>query len=67
VPSFRGVLSVRLVIEGTIIVIVLLISSFLLNVFTLLAPVFNLVMCISAVNDVMQILVIPILPWATFL
>jgi hypothetical protein len=58
---------VRLVIEGTIIVIILLISSFLLNVFTLLAPVFNLVMCISAVNDVMQILVIPILPWAAFL
>jgi hypothetical protein len=40
-PSFRGVLSVRLVIEGTIIVIVPLITSFLLNVLMLLAPVVN--------------------------
>jgi hypothetical protein len=40
-PSFRGALSVRLVIEGTIIVIVPLIMSFLLNVLMLLAPVVN--------------------------
>jgi hypothetical protein len=52
VPYFRGVLSVRLVIEGTIIVIVPLITSFLLNALTLLLPVVNLIACISVADDV---------------
>jgi hypothetical protein len=42
---------VRLVIEGTIIVIVPLITSFLLNALMLLAPVVNLIACISVVDD----------------
>jgi hypothetical protein len=67
VPSFREALSVRLVIEGTIIFIVPLITSFLLNALTLLAPVVNPVACISAANDVTQILVTLILPSAAFL
>jgi hypothetical protein len=67
VPSFRGALSVRLVIEGTIIVIVPLITSFLLNMFMLLAPIVNPVVCIITMDDVTQILVIPILPSVMFL
>jgi hypothetical protein len=39
-PSFKGALLVRLVIEGTMIIIVPLIASFLSNMATLLAPVF---------------------------
>jgi hypothetical protein len=62
-----GALSVRLVIEGTIIVIVPLITSFLLNALTLLAPVVNPIVCISTTDDVAQISVIPILPSAVFL
>jgi hypothetical protein len=54
---------VRLVVEGTIIVIVPLITSFLLNTLTLLTPV----VCISVVDDVAQISVIPILLSAVFL
>jgi hypothetical protein len=67
VPSFRGVLSVRLVIEGTIIVIVPLITPFLLNTLTLLALVVNLITCISVADDIAQISVIPIPPSAAFL
>jgi hypothetical protein len=66
-PSFRGALSVRLVVEGTIIVIVPLITSFLLNALTLLTAVVNPVTCISTADDVVQISVIPIPPSATFL
>jgi hypothetical protein len=67
VPSFRGVLSVRLVIEGTIIVIVPLITPFLLNTLTLLALVVNLITCISVADDIAQISVILIPPSAAFL
>jgi hypothetical protein len=67
VPSFRGALSVRLVIEGTTIVIVPLITSFLLNTLTLLAPDVNWVTCIFVVDDVAQISVILIPPLAMFL
>jgi hypothetical protein len=66
-PSFRGVLSVRLVVEGTIIVIVPLITSFLINALTLLTAVVNPVTCISTADDVVQISVIPIPPSAMFL
>jgi hypothetical protein len=58
---------VRLVVEGTIIVIVPLITSFLLNTLMLLTPVVNPVVCISVVDDVAQISVIPILLSAVFL
>jgi hypothetical protein len=58
---------VRLVIEGTIIVIVPLIMSFLLNALMLLAPFVNPVTCISTSDDFTQILVIPIPPSAAFL
>jgi hypothetical protein len=51
-PSFEGALSLRLVLEGTIITIVSLIALFLLNALSLLAPVFYPAMCISAVDDV---------------
>jgi hypothetical protein len=67
VPSFRGALSVRLVVEGTIIVIVPLISSFLLNALTLLVPDVNPVTCTSTADDVTQILVILIPPLVMFL
>jgi hypothetical protein len=66
-PSFKGVLSVRLVIEGTIIVIVPLITSLLLDALMLLTPVVNLVMWISLVDDVAQVSVIPIMPLAAIL
>jgi hypothetical protein len=58
---------VRLVVEGTIIVIVPLITSFLLNALTLLAPVVNPIVCISTTDDIAQISVIPIPPSAAFL
>jgi hypothetical protein len=66
-PSFRGVLLVRLVIEGAIIVIVPLITSFLLNTLMLLVPVVNSITCISVADEVAQISVIPIPPSAAFL
>jgi hypothetical protein len=58
---------VRLLVERTIIVIVPLITSFLINAVRLLASVVNPVACISAANDVTQISIIPILPSAVFL
>jgi hypothetical protein len=61
-PSFRRVLLVRLVIEGTIIVIVPIIMSLLLDALKLLALVVNPATCISTVDDVAQVSVIPIMP-----
>jgi hypothetical protein len=66
-PSFRGALLVRLVLEGTIMVIVHLFMSFLLNALTLLAPVVNPDACISIADDIAQVSVIPIMPSATLL
>jgi hypothetical protein len=66
-PSLRGALSVRLVIEGTIIIIVPLIASFLLDALSLLVPAFDLTVCISTVEDVAQITVIPTTPSAMLL
>jgi hypothetical protein len=54
-----------LVIEGTIIVMVPLIMSFLLNALMLLASVVNPVTCISAVDDIVQVPIIPVPPLAT--
>jgi hypothetical protein len=67
VPSFRGALSVRLVVEGTILVIVPLLTSFLLNALTLLASVVNPVVCISVMDDIAQVTVMSILPMAALL
>jgi hypothetical protein len=67
VPSFRGALSMMLVVEGTIIVIVPLITSFLLNELMLLASAVNPITCISAMDDVAQISVILISPFTAFL
>jgi hypothetical protein len=57
----------RFVIEGTIIIVVPLIMSFLLNALTLLVSVVDPAMCISAVDDVTQVSVIPITPLAALL
>jgi hypothetical protein len=63
-PSFRGALSVRLVVEGATEIIVPLITSFLFGAVSFLPPVLNPVTGISIVNDVMQVTVSPL---ATFL
>jgi hypothetical protein len=60
-------LSIRLVVEGIIIVIVPLITSFLLNALMLLAPVVNPVISISAADDIAQVSIIPIPPSAMLL
>jgi hypothetical protein len=46
---------VGLVIEGTIVIIVPLIASFLLDTILLLVAVFNLVVCISVTDHVAQV------------
>jgi hypothetical protein len=58
-PSFRGALSVSLVIVGTIIIIVPLIVLILFHALSLSASVFDPVTCISAVDDVAQVAIIP--------
>jgi hypothetical protein len=57
----------RLVIEGIVIIIVPFVASFLFNVISLLAAVFNLVACVSTMNDVLQVRVVPVLSSATLL
>jgi hypothetical protein len=56
-----------LVVEGTIIFIVPLIAPLLLNALSLLAPVFDPAACISAMDDVAQVSVIPNMPSAVLL
>jgi hypothetical protein len=58
---------VRLVIVGTIIIIVPLITLFLLRVLLLLVLVFDLTVCISAMDDVTQVTVVPTMPLAALL
>jgi hypothetical protein len=65
-PSLWGVLLVKLVIVGTIIIIVL-IASCLLHALSLLVLVFDLVTCISTADDIMQVIVISIMPSAALL
>jgi hypothetical protein len=60
-------LSVRLVVERTIVVIVHFITPLLLDALTLLAPAVNLAACISAVDDITQVSVFPIMPLAVLL
>jgi hypothetical protein len=60
-------MSMRLVIEGTIIIIVPLIMLFLLNALSLLASVVYLTTCISAVDDIAQLVIVLMTPSAMLL
>jgi hypothetical protein len=60
-------LSVRLVIIGTIVVIVPFFAPLLFKTLTLPMPDFDLATCISTMDDVGQISVIPVSPSAAFL
>jgi hypothetical protein len=66
-PPFGKTLSVRLVVIGTVVVIVPFFTMLLFNALVFLMPVFNLVACISIVNNVAQILVIPVSSSTAFL
>jgi hypothetical protein len=66
-PPFRGTLSVRLVVEGTIIIIVPLVVSFPFDAVSFLEPNFDLSACISIVDDVVQVSIIPVSSVTTFL
>jgi hypothetical protein len=59
---------VGLVIVGAIVIIVPLIASFALDTISLLESVFNLVVCISVVNDIVQvsILILAALNWRCY-
>jgi hypothetical protein len=61
-PSFKGALLVRLIIEGAIVIIVPLITPLMLNALSLLAPVFDPATRIAAPDDVVQVSVILISP-----
>jgi hypothetical protein len=52
VPPFERTLSVRLVKIGTIVVIVPFFTLLLFKTLVLLAPIFNLTMCIPTADDV---------------
>jgi hypothetical protein len=67
VPPFRTTLSVRLVIIGTIVIIVHFFTLLLFEALVLLMQVFDLAACISAANDVAQISVIPVSSPVVFL
>jgi hypothetical protein len=66
-PSLERTLLVRLVIIGTIVVIVPFFTSLHFKAVALVMLVFNPVTCIFAVNDVPQVSVILVSPSATFL
>jgi hypothetical protein len=66
-PSIRGALSVRLVVEGAIIIIVTFVVSFPLEAVLLLALVFYLATHISTTDGVAQVTVILIMPSASLL
>jgi hypothetical protein len=66
-PSFRRMLSVRLVVIGTIVVIVPFFTLLFFKKLTLLMLVFDLEACISSVDDISQISVIQASPSAAFL
>jgi hypothetical protein len=66
-PSLRRMLSVRLVIIGTIVAIVPLFTSLLFKALTLLTLVFYLTACIFTMDDIAQVSVIPVSPSVTFL
>jgi hypothetical protein len=58
---------VRLVIVGTIVIIVPFFTLLLFEALMLLTPVFNLAVCISATDDVAQISVVPVSSSTMFL
>jgi hypothetical protein len=60
-------LSVRLVVIGTIVVIVTFFMLLLFETLVLLMPIFDPVTCISATDDVAQISVIPVSSSTVFL
>jgi hypothetical protein len=59
--SSRRMVTAELVIVGTIVVIVPLLTSFALDVVSLLAPIFDLAACISIAYDITQVFFVPIL------
>jgi hypothetical protein len=58
IPSFREALLVRLVIVGTVVIIVPIITLFLFNALLLSAPILNPVACISTVDDIAQVVIV---------
>jgi hypothetical protein len=66
-PPFGRTLSVRLVVIGTVVVIVPLFELLLFKALMLLAPVFNPAVCISAADDVAQISIILVSSSVVFL
>jgi hypothetical protein len=60
VPPFGRTISVRLVVIGTVVVIAPFFMLPLFKALTLLTLVFNPVVCISIVDDVMQISVVSV-------
>jgi hypothetical protein len=66
-PAFGRTLLVRLVIIGTIVVVVPFLMLLLFKVLVLLAPVFNSVACISIVEVVVEISVILVSSSSAFL
>jgi hypothetical protein len=66
-PPFAKMLSMRLVIKGTVVIIVPFFTLVLFEALVLLTLVFNPIMCISVVDDVAQISVIPVSSSAVFL
>jgi hypothetical protein len=66
-PSFRGALSVSLVVEEAIVIIVPLVAPLLFGVVSFLAPVFNPATSVSIGDGVAQVTVIPVSPSAVFL
>jgi hypothetical protein len=66
-PSFERTLSVRLVVIGTVVVIVHFFTLLLFKALMLLTPVFNPAACISVVDDFTQISFISVSSSAAFL
>jgi hypothetical protein len=60
-------LLVRLVVVGAIIVKVTLIALLLLDTLPISALVFNPAACIPIADDVMQVMVVPMMPFTTLL
>jgi hypothetical protein len=66
-PPFGRMLLMRLVIIETIVVIVPFFMLLLFKALMLLTPIFDLATCISIVDDVAQISIIPVSSSAAFL
>jgi hypothetical protein len=66
VPSLRIMLSVRLVIIGTIVVILPLLTSLLFKALTLLTLVFDPAACVFGADNVSQVLIILVSPSVAF-